>query len=105
MAPRSSLAPETKTASLPFCPLLTEITKFAVTKLAWSLVRNGTCRSRISLRATPPSTERVGLEVPDKPGVFIRKGRNHLVRELLMNSRAGGQIGGKSHVADGRRLL
>ena len=39
------------------CPLLTEIRKVALTKSAWSLVRNGTCKLRILLRATPPSTE------------------------------------------------
>src|SRR2546429_9923653 len=75
MAPRSSSAPERKTASLLLRPLLTEIRKFPVTKLAWSLVRNGTCKSCISLSATPPSTEWAELEAPERPDVFVKKGR------------------------------
>src|SRR5215472_14056322 len=52
---RSSSAPDRKTTASTLSPLVTEIRKPALAELLCSLVRNGTWRARMSLRAVAPS--------------------------------------------------
>src|SRR6516225_12318497 len=56
---RSSSAPDRKTTASTLRPLVIEIRKSPLTELACSLVRNGTGRARMSLRAVAPSRNTV----------------------------------------------